>query len=542
MPYILGAIAVAFVLYILVWALVAATLWVLLPILLIVMPAAALVGVGLGFVASILALAGRIRPPGTVTPDQVRSGSGNVLPQLRGNPAFGRDRAWPSYFSAQAKNDLAGMWSATAGVLGHGWTWISRVLTSGSMASRVATFVGCAPLWVLVSAGALLSTGTLVTAGTAITLALWLCWTVPTGLLRLADQLIRRARGADASCPACYHVTALPAFACPGCGDLHRDIRPGRLGGVWRRCGCGTLLATTVLRAARQIPPRCPRCELELGRGSAVVTDIRVPVFGPISAGKTRLMYTGLSTLRDGILAHGGTTEFMDEDGKREFDHAIALIRSGGDTMKTPASELPRAMTVRLAVGRRQALLHLFDAAGEFYGDREDNSDLEFLDYAQGLVFVVDPFSVPWMRDQIDGASASRVLSRANPATEEPERVYQITAQRLRDYGVPTHKQALAMAVVKADLVQALPIGGSLVRGEVRDWMIEAGLDNLVLSAERDFGVVRYFVVASVPGMGPDNPASPAAPLRWLIGRAGIAPWPDQATGPVERDKETEGV
>jgi hypothetical protein len=527
-PYVIGFVFVLVALYFALWVVVAAFMWLLLPAFLIAVPGAAVLGALAAAVTAVVTLIGHRNAPKTVTPDDVVSGSGR-LPKLRGDGRFGRDRAWPTYFSAQGRVDLAKVWQAITDLLGEGWRRIGRVL-KGHWPGRIAVLVFACPLWLGVSAGALFASAVIMVACGLVLLVLWACWALFAGVLRAGDQLIRKVRKASGSCQSCYYVTALPTFACPGCGRLHRDVRPGRLGGAWRRCGCGTVLPTTVLRVARRIPPRCPRCDEKLRSGAAVVTDIRVPVFGPVSAGKTRLVYAGLLALRDGVTPNGGTVDFVDDESRQSFDHAVALIGAGGDTAKTPAGELPRAITIRYTAGRRRALLHLFDAAGEFYADRDDNTDLEFLDHAQGLVFVVDPFSVPWVRDQI-GDSASAIVAKANPALEDPERVYHVTVERLRDYGVVTRKRRLAVAVVKADLLATIPLGEGLSPEHVREWLVEAALDNLVLSAERDFGEVRYFVVASMPGIPAGEVRSPAGPLAWIAAGAGLELWPDRAAG-----------
>lgn len=527
-------------LYFVAWALVAAFLLFFVPALVVVVPAVAAAGALTAAALAVLTLTGHRDPPDTVTPDQTAAGTAK-LPKLPDDAPFGRDRAWASYFSAQARVDLTRVRHVNTTLLAQGWRWIGE-LFENSWPGRITVALVLAPLWLGFSVGALLATAAIVGAGVAVLFTTWVLWTIPTGVSRAGDQLVRRFRGASGSCPSCYHVTMLPAFACPGCGQVHRDIRPGRLGGLWRRCHCGTVLPTGVLRMARKSPPSCPRCEETLRAGAAVVTDVRLPVFGPVSAGKTRLVYTGLLAVRDRVAAQGGVVDFVDEDSKQAFDHAVALITAGGDTVKTPAGELPPAITARYTAGRRRALLHLFDAAGEFYADRDDNTDLEFLDHAQGLVFVVDPFSIPWVRDRIGESSASAVVAKANPARESPERVYHVTAKRLLDYGVATGKRRLAVTVVKSDLLAGFSFAGDLTPGTVRDWLMKVDLDNLVLSAEREFGEVRYFMVASMAGTSSDDALSPAAPLAWLSAGAGLRLWPDpEASGrPEAAPKESE--
>ncbi|MCI2416172.1 hypothetical protein MOQ72_01945 [Saccharopolyspora sp. K220] len=482
-----------------------------------------LFGSSWAFVAACLVLAGRGSPPALlVTPNDVVNGTAGLRKQ---NGPFPRDWAWPSYLAAQWRRDLTGAWHTGRGFIARGWQWGFNY-GYGSKLRWVS--IGLTILvWSGVTLGAMLGAVQAVVLG-AIALGLgWLGWGALVGFLRGYDHVVRRLRKASGSCPVCYHVMVVPAYRCSGCQVVHHDIRPGALGAMSRVCGCGAKLPTTVLRASRRLEALCQRCDRPLRGGSGAVTDVRVPVFGPVSAGKTRLVHAGLVALRDRAAAEGAALDFVDDASRQTFQHGEQLITSGGDTAKTPAGQLPPAITVQFTRGgsakeRDQALLHLFDAAGEFYLDRDDNSELEFLDHAGGLVFVVDPFAISWVRDQLGGALESR-LAAAHPASGDPEQVYHVTARRLRDYGVETQRRALAITVVKADLLIDLPWAAELCAGAVREWLNTAGLDNLVLAAERDFAEVRYFVVSSVTGVQPGHQLTPAAPFRWLLGRGGFA-------------------
>ncbi|MFD7657199.1 hypothetical protein ACFV4N_24755 [Actinosynnema sp. NPDC059797] len=522
MQYVIGAVLVVALIYAAIWLAVVIVMFVVVPLAVVLAGLGLLAGAAVGLASFAAALLGRgSPPPRVVTPDDVAGGTSG-LPAVAGHAPFGRDRAWAAYPALQWRLDLGAAWIALRGVLRASWDrirgWPDRTGTPWAWGPVIVFAV---PAWLGVCVAALATGVVLTVPFVAVALSAWAVWVVATGGLRGVDLLIRKARRAGGSCPHCYHVTMLPAFPCGGCGALHRDLRPGRLGGWWRRCACGELLPTSVLRASRRLTPKCPRCEEPLREGAAVVTDIRLPVFGPVSAGKTRLVDAGLVALRDDLVAAGVEVDFVEDGSRSVFQDAERLISSGAATPKTLPGVLPHAVTVRLAKGRKRALLHLFDAAGEFYVDREDNSDLEFLDHAQGLVFVVDPFSVPWVRDQL-GAGAAVSLASANPATDDPESAYRVTAGRLRDYGVETRRRALALTVAKADLLCDLPPGEHLRSGRVRQWLVDAGLDNLVLSAERDFGEVRYFVVASLPATAAGRALSPAAPFHWLVARSGF--------------------
>ncbi|MGH3696356.1 MAG: TRAFAC clade GTPase domain-containing protein [Pseudonocardiaceae bacterium] len=493
-------------------------------------PAVVVVGGGLGVLLVTVVLAGVLlgvtglaAPP--VTPLEFRT----RLPRLRSN--FERDSAWPGYLFGQSRTDLrVALRHTTRGLV---WIW---VLLIESVAAVPAVLVFW-PLLLLPLLGTLaLTAGVVVGAVTAygmvavVLILAWFGWLFSVGLLRGVDLGVRVLRGAKATChySGCNFRNRLPAYRC-GCGQTHHDIRAGRLGVFARRCECGALLPTTVLRAAAGLVPVCQKCNRELRAGAAVLTDVLIPVFGPASAGKTRLVRASMVALAAHLAAAGGSLRPVGPESEDTFSDAITVVSTGMQTTKTEADRPPVGITVALTAVRRKALLHLFDAAGEFYSDREQSSELPFLDDAQGLVFVLDPFSIPAVAGELTGTLAGR-LEAAQPARMHPEQSYPITAQLLRDQGVDLARKPLAVAVVKADLLLALPPGAGLRAGGgssvVEAWLRANGLGNLLDGAARDFGAVRYFLVSSLTAQTDEQgwalPTSPAQPLLWLLGRAGV--------------------
>ncbi|MEV5542086.1 hypothetical protein AB0L13_35165 [Saccharopolyspora shandongensis] len=515
MPYVIGALLVLCLGLWLATVVIGIVAW--------LFPLFVVFGSSWAFVSTCLVLAGRgTAQAQLVTPNDVVNGTVGLR---KPKGPFPHDWAWPGYLAAQWRRDLVAAWHNGFGFILRGWQWGFNYGTGSKL--RFASIGLTVLIWSGVTLGSLLGAAEVLVIGAVVLGIGWLGRGSLVGLLRGYDFVVRRLRKASGSCPVCYHVMAVPAYRCDGCQVVHHDIRPGALGAASRTCGCGAKLPTTVLRASKRLEALCQRCDRPLRGGSGAVTDIRVPVFGPVSAGKTRLVHAGLVTLRDRAAAEGVVLDFVDGASKQAFEHGEQLITTGSDTTKTPAGQLPAAITVRFTRGgsakaRDQALVHLFDAAGEFYLDRDDNSELEFLDHAGGLVLVVDPFAIGWVRDQLGGALESR-LAQAHPSSGDPDQVYQVTARRLRDFGVQTERRALAVTVVKADLLSDLPWAADLCAGAVREWLNTAGLDNLVLAAERDFAEVRYFVVSSVTGTRPGHRLTPAAPFRWLMGRGGFA-------------------
>lgn len=475
------------------------------------LPAGLLVGAVAGLLVFASSLVGVGVPAATVVgPDRTGDDDG-AAPQ--------REPTWPHYLAAQARIDLQRAFLRATLITNGGWRWaVGRVraqprllvlgvfllfpstgltaATAGAVASALGAFVTCAGVLVVIGAG----------------------WRLTGWVLGLVDLGVRRARGARASCPhsGCNWITDVPTFRCP-CGAEHRAMGPGRFGTAVRRCACGGRLPTTVLRAGRTLAAVCPRCGRSLQPGAATVTDIRLPVLGPVSAGKTRFVHAGIAALTDLIESGGGTVRPADAASVAAVTAGRMMITSGSPTDKTPAGAPPAAISLHLDTGSRHALLHLFDAAGEFFADREQSRRLAYLDEAQGFVLVVDPFSVGQVQAQLTGALVHR-LRDAAPAADDPESAYRTTVTWLRDTGVPVGRRALAVVVAKADLLLAVPPGADLspVGTVVRNWLVRHDLDNLVLAAERDFREVGYFLVSSTAGLRSTDALTAVAPLAWL--------------------------
>ena len=491
---------------------------------------------GIGVLLVVMVVAGTLLRVGglaapSVTPFELRKRAPGVTSH------FGRDSAWPSYLFAQSRADLGTAGHHIAHAVSRLWTWMIELVANEPMVLffwplLLLPLVGALALTVGAAVGAAVVYALL---GVVLTLP-WLGWLVVVGLLRGVDLGIRVLRGAKATChySGCNYRNRLPAYRC-GCGQTHHDIRAGRLGAFVRRCECGSLLPTTVLRAAAGLVPVCQKCDRPLRAGAAVLTDVLVPVFGPPSAGKTRLVLAGMVALVRHLNAAGGSARPVGPESEDTFRDATMVVESGMQTTKTDADRPPAAITLRLVVARHEALLHLFDAAGEFFNNRERSSELPFLDDAQGLVFVLDPFSIPAVADDVTEALASR-LATAQPARMHPEQSYLVTVQWLRDQGIKLKRKPLAVAVVKADLLldlrsatglQATGLHPEAESGDIETWLRGKGLDNMLDGTTRDFGVVRYFLVSSLDAAtdadGRASPTSPARPLLWLLDRSGVS-------------------
>lgn len=484
----------------------------------VVMIALIIVGLGilLGLILSGLSLiTGLAVRPNLITPSAYRAERVKAKPVVTGQ--FEPDSGWPFYPLRQVRADLARIEADRQARYKRLWKWPARPFIWFLLLPVSAAAVSC-----LLVAGL-----TTLALAALFALVAWICAAVTVVPFAAAAMLLRGAESTwhktmktSASCPRCYHVTPWPAYLCPGCSELHRDVRPGRLGLFARRCECGALLPTMVQRAARRLEAVCQRCKEPLPAGSAALRDVRIPIFGDTSAGKTRFLYAGLDSLIDTTGRARIPFGFPDEESQNQATAALDLIRSGQDTVKTSAT-LPTAFTCRIGKGARATLVHLFDAAGEYYRGAQLHDSLGFLDHGHGLVYVLDPFSIGSVRDRMAGQNAMSIRL-AHAAAGDPETTYGEVVTRLRDSGVAADGQRLAIVLSKADLLSA---GGIELPGDseaIADWLMEAGVHNLVLSARRDFAEIRYFAVASLAASQARGSRDPGAPLRWLLTSRGV--------------------
>ncbi|MBV9451904.1 MAG: hypothetical protein JO345_39065 [Streptosporangiaceae bacterium] len=456
-----------------------------------------------------------VRDPDLIVPAIARADQLKVKPAGPGE--FPPDLAWPFYPFRQGWADLErtrenvvdmgiALWRRPARAFfrdARGW-WVLFPVPLAILSFLVMASLACAFCFMVYALVTVLCSGAsqafLVPAAT---------------MLRWAERRRRGRMQTQAACMACFHVTQWPAYQCPACLNAHHDVRPGRLGLLSRRCECGTHLPTMASRTAWRLTALCQRCETPLPTGAGAVRDIRIPVFGDISAGKTRFLYASLNSLtQTGRL----DVSFPDKDSRDLAEFGLSIIRSGRETAKT-STNAQVALSFKLGKERRSEFVHLFDAAGEHFRDARRPDALRFLDDGQGLVYVLDPFSIDAIRKQFGENDATLLVAHA--ATGDPELTYEEVASRLRDSGIPANVQRLAVVVSKADLLRSagldLPSGSEAIAR----WLSDAGVHNLVMSAGREFAEVRFFIVASQEVMA-DGQDDPGAPLRWLLSAHGV--------------------
>jgi hypothetical protein len=348
-------------------------------------------------------------------------------------------------------------------------------------------------------------------------------------VLRAADYLVQWWSGAAATCPDCRWITRLPAYWCSNdrCEAIHRDLRPGRLGVLWHRCRCGAPLSTTVWRASRTLTPACPACDHLLHDAAGVTPDARIALSGGPSAGKTQLLMWAMAAA---TVAGASPGMWEPADGP-----TAAWLRDSRDVLanwpdrRPPPTAAPSLLTFRSGSDRDRHYVHFTDIDGKCLLTDTAYPALRQLGTTRRHLLVFDATTFPIVRDKIDPAGLSPEPAESADATAmgiataSAELPYHLLVVQLNRFGARTRRCSLAIVLSRADLTigdmsfKPDPVGPRSL--QVRQWLRIIGMHNLVETAERDFGEVRYFLA----GYGIES-ADPFAPFAWLLNRYSRGP------------------
>lgn len=455
---------------------------------------------------------------------------------------FGWDNAWPVYNPYQAKNDARAVVAETRLIVDTVWAAISptrwsKPVTStgkqrgiiGRARKALTNLPGVA--WVIFAlvpvVGAFL--------GVWISILFWLAaMAVFGGAVYVAqqawvlgyrwfDQLSRRKNRASLRCAKCYRETTMPSYRCsnPSCAIVHRDISPGPLGLMHRRCACGTSVPTTVRAAAKQLQAVCPFCNDNVAAGAATRRTIQLPTIGAVSAGKTRFLAATATVLSRGLSEQGGSFTPLSPAAGDFLQLAHSLIGSGIAPKPTPEKERPEAFPYAIETRSRSLELHFVDAAGESFKNMDTTQSLGYIDTAEVLLLIVDPLGFSGIYDEALRAGAHQ---RVGIATADQEDAYASAIDRLRAENVNLKRRQLGVVVTKLDVLESLPSGVGMTPGDslgIRQWLVAIGQDGLVRRLEDDFDAnITYFGVDLLRPSPTSSPMNPIHVCQWVLDKS----------------------
>jgi hypothetical protein len=485
-------------------------------------------GVGLCFIEALILYFRAIN-------DHQLSGAGSTAKPTPPEPAFRQ------YFFDKAFDDFWLTVKQPFAVLDLSWKQGKSALETVVPKSWQVVYLGVSLLagfWTLVMSLILAAFGVIHFAVLCVVALLMLALAM---VFQLAEHLNLTVRRVFIACPhgGCYRKIRLPVYQCPHCGAEHKRLIPGSYGVFQRRCQCGNHLPTLFLLGRHNLPSRCPHpnCGRPLP-GLAPIRTYHFPIIGGASAGKSTFLMAIMSELQN-LKVSGLRCEPIGAEREKDLTAARLAFAQGLVLAKT--SELtPNAFVARFS-SASPSLLYFYDAAGELFHGSDALFLHQHLEFASGLLFLIDPFSIQQMQENLQREFAG-LAPGIRPSEEDPALVYSRFISAMRSLTGKDRFSTLPIAVIltksdAAPLFPSLPPYSAPPETQnraVRQWLITHGQTNLVTLFEQDFLRVHYFHVSAlgrVPdtGAGAFQPKGVLAPVQWLFKSNGVELRPQAA-------------
>jgi len=347
-------------------------------------------------------------------------------------------------------------------------------------------------------------------------------------------------------CPDCHRDMPIPTYICPTCSAEHSRLWPSIYGVLKHRCkACGTRLPAISAFGRKRLLRICPHCRRPLNVGIGEGTNVHVPIVGGPSTGKTNYIVMATQALKQTYEGkYGYRITFTDDEHQRNFEANLRQLASGQELLKTP-DIVPQAINLKIRAPKARVpkLAYVYDAAGEAFNKSENTSLQEYYKYVDGIILIIDPFSIAAYR-RLHQKEIERLRGSLRPSALDVMQTYERMMQMFEaSVGLrkKRYAQPVAVVITKVDALDlehdiGLPAAHALVASDpalasedeaisklVRDFLCSYDLENFVRDLESQFAKVRYFscsALGRLPNPGDTSSFDPVRvlePLAWLL-------------------------
>lgn len=330
------------------------------------------------------------------------------------------------------------------------------------------------------------------------------------------DSYHLRAKRIATVCPSCYHRSQLPDYLCYQCGREHTDLRPGKFGIRKRKCLCGTQLPTTALDERYELHATCKNEECKASLLTKEATPFCISVIGGPSSGKTSFIHAAVQELKEKVAAeHGWKMEFLHANEEEYFQKQSDTLKLGQYPNKT-AEKKPFAHNFKLTSnkGKNPKLLYVYDPAGEVYNSGQELRHHRYLEYVNGYVLIIDPFSLP----EVTATYEHENIATVRPSDTLPEDTYNMLMVHLaKRYQIKEDQKIstpLAIVINKVDAFHMeheiattyepneandKQTEDDLVNEQCKAFLRSIGYSTFVKQIESKFKTFQFFTSSSSP-------------------------------------------
>ncbi len=415
------------------------------------------------------------------------------------------------------------------GMVGYFLMNFSAILAVGLFGSIVTGFMTAVNLIVLVVFMAFI----------------YICFSI----LWLIDRLYLMKNKISSACTECKEQSLIPLYLCPNCHVVHDNLVPSSYG-IWQRtCSCGEKLPTNCFNGRKDLESKCPACSLNLD--AKETRPLCVPVVGGRSVGKTAFITAFSKDFIENVApANGITTEFYNQSKEEIFNEITQDYSTGSTRMTQRSGDVNQTSSVSFSFFAKHQqfspgrLVHVYDIAGEIFTSNDENEVQKQYEYCQGIVFILDPFAIPSVRNKYFEDLSD--VDKTGIGKADINGIIDSFLNKLREVTNLSDKKSaavpLAVVISKVDsaglreelgevavhkLMQSNPERFSNFH-EAQDYLCqeflkENEMESFLNSIRIQFKT-NYFFACSAIGHSRDsgqyNPSGVMAPMQWLFSMA----------------------
>lgn len=394
-----------------------------------------------------------------------------------------------------------------------------------------------------------------VTVGISLVLAVFFVLVyIGFSLLWLADRIYLKRNKIFTACPSCKARSLIPVYACPNCGARHTNLTPGKYGILYRTCSCGQKLGTCFLTGRKNYPAYCASCGEPIYDQES--KPVCIPIVGGRSVGKTAFI-TAFSRefIEQTAPSKGWETVPYNTDKKQIYKEILADYSSGSTRMTDRPQDINQTSAVSFSFFvkgsdlKPERLMHIYDIAGEVFTDNTENEIQKQYEYCQGIVLMIDPFSIPAVRNRYEsglqpediagigradiGGIVDAFINKLREVTGLSVGKMSSTplAVVLSKADAPGLRDEVGKQAVKAALHEMTERGIEATEMDAQDYVCRSflkkyGMESLLNAIDIKFKNNRYFVCSAIGhtrDKGRYRPEGVMEPMEWLIGNADAA-------------------